>query len=164
MFDVSTLIEKQVLKRKCTLLKSLKISLESLMFERSSTTSWQFSFSSGNLTMFCRHILECVLDGAESAGSVWSLVSAVMTPATSSAHSEFKSVRDQMPSSNAPAADSYELILIEWIFYSLRHHCLLVQIECLLANTNHNSLNRYYNPNSFLLDAQLVHDFMLYIK
>lgn len=200
MFDLSTLIEKQVLKRKCMLLRSLKISFESLMFERSASTSasWQFSFSSGTLTMFCRHLLECLLDGAagldgvSSSGSgatarssstdtqqssgvpiaalVWSLIVSVLNSLN-----EFKSVREQMPSSSGPA-DTYETILIEWIFFSLRHHCLLVQIETLLnarepsssGNSNNNDqvplIVRHFNSNAFLRDAEFVHDFLLYIK
>lgn len=185
MFDLSTLVEKQVLMHKCTLLRSLKISFESLMFERSASTSssWQFSLSSGTLTMFCRHLLDCLLDGANAdagpgggggggvpvAALLWSLVVAVL-----GSLNEFKSVREQMPSSNGPA-DSYEVVLTEWIFYSLRHHCLLVQIQSLLAarDTNNNTsdgphhpliIARHFNPHAFLLDSDFVHDFLLYIK
>lgn len=193
MFDLSVMMEKQVLKRKCTLLRSLKVSFESLMFERSGSTSWQFSFSSGTLTMFCRHLLECLLDGAGSsttttnsspgepsngipvAALFWSLVMSVL-----GSLAEFKSVREQMPSSSGPA-ESYDNVLIEWIFFSLRHHCLLLQIQSLLTAPDndliihnfHNSgtnstrpplLTRHFSQTAFLLDPDYVHDFLLYIK
>ena len=174
MLDMSELMEKQETKRKCTLLKSLKIALESLMFERSSAFFSTVTQSSGPLTMFCRHIVDCRLDGARLARAdvvddsprvFWSLCVHLLDSPDSPVRNQFESARESSSSSSSSSsASSHYSMLTDWIFYSLRHHCLLVQLEYLLAPANRPALASHFTPSAFLLDDLFVHDFLLYIK
>lgn len=170
---------RQDTRRKCILLKSLKISLESLMFERSAGGGgggWSIGGGgggggmsgrgaavtvSGTLTMFCRHLVECLLDGAVGGAHVfWSLLVKLLED-----DPVFRSVRDQATTTTQTPPDSPGVLLTHWVLYSLRQHCLLAQLESLLLEpARRHLLAAHFAPTAFLLDPTFVHDFLLYIK
>ena len=53
-------------------------------------------------------------------------------------------------------------IVLDWISFSLRQHCLLTQLTFLLNDDF--VLRKFYNLNSFLLDRTLVDDFLIFIQ
>jgi hypothetical protein len=65
MLDLNYIIEKEDLIRKSNLLKNTKLTLESLIFDRSNSNSFNTLWHSfnGNLNRFCRSIIDILSDG-----------------------------------------------------------------------------------------------------
>lgn len=172
MLDLNFLIEQQDLNRKSNLLKNLKISLESLMFENNNNnnaSSWT-SFN-GSAIMFCRNIFEILKDGIRTAPNraesehLWLFLVLLLMPKPSqvpcdSAQNDFKSVQNQIGTKTNEK--KHEDLLIDWIFYSLRHHSLLNQVNFVLGQVDR--VREYFKPNSFLLDQSFVDDFLVYLR
>jgi hypothetical protein len=63
MFDINYIKQEELL-RKISLLKQVKVTLESVMFDRSSNGSSNFAHGfNGVITIFCRYILAILEDG-----------------------------------------------------------------------------------------------------
>ena len=105
MLDLNSLIKQDDLNRKLTLLKQIKIVLESLMFDNgcmSARSSWQ-NFS-GTMTIFSRHVLAILEDNiviveAASCGSEPYPAPFTFSPATSLSCSPIRHSRSSTNSS-----------------------------------------------------------------
>ncbi|RNA43987.1 run domain Beclin-1 interacting and cysteine-rich containing -like [Brachionus plicatilis] len=153
-------------QRKLKLLKALKTTFESLLFDRGSNSFGHFNFN-GNFCLFCQYIKEILIDGIKASQEekkceiFWDLtVSAFFDEHNNKENNfpmiEFKRVYKTL---NLDAPNN---LLFDWIYKSLRNKTFLDQFTYILKF--HEKFTNVFEEAAFLIDDLFLADFVVYIK
>ncbi|CAF0724176.1 unnamed protein product [Brachionus calyciflorus] len=167
MLDIPNLIKCQDLKRKALLLKCLKTTFESLMFNKRKFNSQMFTFN-GNLSLFVKDIIEILIDGLIESETttpyetLWNLVTSILldspSPSDTNPKNDFKIIFENLNFSDTQS------ILPDWILNSLRNQTFLNQIKFLFNSETNLLFKSCYYKSAFVLDEDFLSDFFIYLK